>query len=222
MIRALIADDHAIFRSGLARIIETTADIAVEAVAGNADELLRVLPTCDVDILLLDLSMPGAKGVDLIKAARSAKPGLPILVLTMHNEGRTATWALEAGAAGYATKDSDPEDLIEGIRRVAEGRRYLSPDIAEAVGHLTMNRRGSEAEALSPREWEILGMLARGLEINAVARELNISPKTVSTHKMRLMKKLGLFNNVDLVHYTIRRGLAPQPAPGLPQPALAR
>lgn len=213
MIHLLIADDHAIFRGGLARIVETTTDMVIEAMAGSGTELLERLPDSAATMLLLDLSMPGISGVDLIKSAHALRPELPILVLTMHNEARTAMWALEAGASGYATKDSDPEALIDGIRRVAEGGRYISPGIAESISFLTTDRKASR-DILSRREWEILKLLARGLEINTVARDLNISPKTVSTHKMRLMRKLGLSSNIDLVHYVIRRGLVPESATG--------
>ncbi len=174
MIYLLIADDHAIFRGGLARIVETTTDMTIEAMVGSGTELLERLPDSAATMLLLDLSMPGISGVDLIKSAHALRPTLPILVLTMHNEARTAMWALEAGAAGYATKDSDPETLLEGIRRVAEGGRYVSPGIAESISFLTTDRKASR-DILSRREWEILKMLARGLEINTVARDLNIS-----------------------------------------------
>lgn len=209
MIKVLITDDHRIFRSGLERIIQTTCDITVDAVAGCGEDLMALLPASEATVLLMDLSMPGTSGIDLIRQVREVRPDLPILVLTMHNEGRTAVWAFEAGAKGYATKDSEPEALLEGIRRVARGGKYLAPAMAEEVSQLSMGRNGKASPTLSQREWEILGLLARGLEINAIGQALHISPKTVSTHKMRLMRKLGLSSNVDLVHYTIRRGLVP-------------
>lgn len=211
-IRVLIADDHAIFRDGMKRIIETTSDIVVCGTAANGDELLRMLPETDASVVLLDLSMPDVRGVELVAQASGMRPDLPILVLSMHNKGVTASRALEAGAVGYATKDSEPEDLLGGIRLVAQGKPYLSPDIATEVAMLNQGGRGDPGDGLSPREEEILRMIAQGDDLNAIARRLHISPKTVSTHKMRLMRKLGLTNNVDLVRYTMRRGLAPPTA----------
>jgi DNA-binding NarL/FixJ family response regulator len=207
MIRILVADDHAIVRSGLRQVIATTADLQVVAEAARGPEVLERARAGGIDLILLDMSMPGLGGIDLIRHLKAAHPHLPLLVLSMHNEGPVVTRALHAGAAGYVTKDSEPEILLAAIRKVAGGGRFLDPALVDA----TVFAGGSDApphEILSDREFQVLQLLAQGHSVNAIGAMLHLSAKTVSTHKTRLMQKTGVANNADLVRYAIRHGLA--------------
>lgn len=207
MIKLLIADDHAIVRSGLKQIIATTIDIVVVAEATRGDEIFEQLRAHPVDLLLLDMSMPGVAGLDLIRRLQAAHPPLPILVLSMHNEGQIVARALKAGARGYVTKDSEPEVLLAAIHEVAAGGCFIDPALAELVVFDAAEPHPLAHEALSERERQVLEGIAAGLPLGGIADRLHLSPKTVSTHKMRLMEKLRVDNNVDLIRYAIRHGL---------------
>jgi len=207
MIRLMIADDHAIVRSGLKQIIATTIDIAVVAEATRGEDIFEQLQRLSVDLLLLDMSMPGLAGLDLIGRLQIDYPRLPLLVLSMHNEGQIVARTLRAGASGYITKDSEPEVLLEGIRMVARGGRFIDPAL---VGLMVFDRGPAHSlahETLSERERQVLEGIASGLPLGEIADQLHLSPKTVSTHKMRLMEKLQVDNNADLIRYAIRHGL---------------
>lgn len=208
MIRLVIADDHAIVRSGLREIFATAIDLQVAGEAATATELEALLARVDIDILLTDMSMPGG-GVDLIRHVHTCWPKLPVLVLSMHNEGQIVSRALKAGAAGYVTKDSDPEILIAAIRRVAGGGRFIDPALVEQVVFDAESVDSSPQRLLSAREFEVLRLLAAGVSVNDIADSLHLSAKTVSTHKARLMQKLGLDNNAELVRYALRQGILP-------------
>jgi len=192
MIRILIADDHAIVRGGLKQIIATTADIAVAGEAAQGAEVIEKLRVCRVDLLLLDMTMPGISGVDLIRRVRTEHPALPILVLSIHNEAQVVARAVRAGATGYVTKDSDPE---------------IHPKLADVMVFDTHSSTAAPHEILSDREFQVLHLLAAGKSINAIAEVLVLSAKTISTHKMRLMQKLGIENNAELIRYAIKHGL---------------
>jgi len=206
MIRILIADDHAIVRSGLKQILATAPDMAVAAEATNGAEVLQHLSGASVDLLLLDMTMPGISGVDLIRQLQERYPLLPILVLSMHNEGQIITRALRAGAAGYVTKDSEPEVLLAGIRKVAGGGRFIDPSLVDSMVFDSGASEQPDA-LLTARELQVLTMIGEGRPLGEIADRLHLSPKTISTHKMRLMQKLAIDNNVDLVRYAIRHGL---------------
>lgn len=208
MIKILIADDHAIVRGGLKQIIATTADIVVSGEAAQGSEVVDKLRTCDIDLLLLDMTMPGISGVDLIRRVRAEQPALPVLVLSIHNEAQVVSRALRAGATGYVTKDSDPEVLLAAIRKLAAGGRFIDPKLVDAIIFETHSGDSPPHEILSDREFQVLQMLAGGKSINDIAETLALSAKTISTHKMRLMQKLGLGNNAELIRYAIRHGLA--------------
>lgn len=208
MIKILIADDHAIVRGGLKQIIATTADIVVTGEAAQGSEVVDKLRTCEVDLLLLDMTMPGISGVDLIRRVRAEQPALPVLVLSIHNEAQVVSRALRAGATGYVTKDSDPEVLLAAIRKLAAGGRFIDPKLVDAIIFETHSGDAPPHEILSDREFQVLQMLASGKSINDIAEALALSAKTISTHKMRLMQKLGLGNNAELIRYAIRHGLA--------------
>ncbi len=208
MIRLLIADDHAIVRRGLAQLFSLVGDIQVIAEAHNGAQLLETLRKTTVDLVLLDMTMPGISGEELITRIRLHHPQQAILVLSMHDEVQIAQRALRAGAAGYLTKDSEPEVLLTAIRRVAAGGRFIDLDIAEQLAFQSCEPSNVPAhKALSNREFQILCLLARGVSINEIASDLSISNKTVSTHKARLMDKMGLASNADLVRYAVSHGL---------------
>jgi DNA-binding NarL/FixJ family response regulator len=207
MIRILIADDHAIVRGGLRQIIATTSDIVVAAEASQGAEVVEKVRACPVDLLLLDMSMPGISGVDLIRRVRAEHPALPVLVLSIHDEAQVASRALRAGATGYLTKDSDPELLLTAIRKIADGGRFIDPKLVDAMVFETHRGDVPPHEILSDREFQVLQMLAAGKSINDIADTCSLSAKTISTHKMRLMQKLGLGNNAEVIRYAIRHGM---------------
>lgn len=208
MIRILIADDHAIVRGGLKQIIATTTDIVAAGEATHGAEVVEKLRNANVDLLLLDMTMPGMSGVDLVRTVRGINPALPILVLSMHNEGPVVSRALRAGASGYVTKDSDPGVLLSAIRKVAGGGRFIDPSLVDAIVFDLSDSDRAPHECLSERESQVLQMIIGGQSIAEIGASLNLSAKTISTHKMRLMQKLGVVNNADLIRYAIKHGLA--------------
>jgi len=208
MIRVLIADDHAIVRGGLKQIIATTTDIVAAEEATHGTEVIDKVRQADLDLLLLDMTMPGLSGIDLVRRVRGDKPGLPILVLSMHNEGQVVSRALKAGASGYVTKDSDPSILLSAIRKVAGGGRFIDPSLVDAMVFDMGDADKAPHESLSDREFEVLRRIVAGEAIGEIGNSLNLSAKTISTHKMRLMQKLGVDNNADLIRYAIKHGLA--------------
>ncbi|SDJ60076.1 two component transcriptional regulator, LuxR family [Paraburkholderia steynii] len=208
MIRILIADEHAIIRRGLKQIVETTTDMVVACEAAQGFEVLDGLREEPVDLLLLDMSMPGIAGIDLIRRVHGERPTLPVLVLTIHNEAHVVYRALRAGATGYVTKDSEPEVLLAAIRKLAGGGRFIDPKLVDKMVFGPRLGDASAQEILSNREFQVLQMLAAGKSINEVAANLMLSAKTISTHKMRLMQKLGIANNVELIRYAVRNELA--------------
>ncbi len=206
----LLADDHALVREGLKQLFVLTSDIRVEAEATNGAQVLEALGQQRFDLLLLDLTMPGISGPDLIARLRAQGHELPILVLSMHNEPQIARRALAAGANGYLTKDSNPDVLLGAVRRVAEGGRFLDPMLAEAMAfeHSMAVRARPLHETLSDREHQVFKLLANGHGVNEIAQQLSISNKAVSTHKARLMEKLGLTSTADIVRYAILHAAA--------------
>jgi DNA-binding NarL/FixJ family response regulator len=207
MIRIIIADDHAIVRQGLKQLA-ALSDLTLAGEASSGAQLLETLRKVSADLLLLDMTMPGISGVELIERVRAQAPQLPILVLSMHNEPQIARRAFAAGAAGYCTKDSDPEVLLTAMRKVASGGRFIDPGLAENMAFDTGKYEQYQAQdVLSTREYDILKLLVRGKSVNEIAEELVISNKTVSTHKARLMQKLNLQNNAELVRYGVEQHL---------------
>ena len=208
MIRVLIADDHVIVRNGLRQLFGLMGDIAVSGEASNGSELLEELRHGEHDLILLDLTMPGVSGVSLIGHIRAQNSKLPILVLSMHNELQIAKRVLQSGAAGFVTKGSAESVLMDAVRRVAAGGRYIDPAIAEQM-MFEKNVAGEIAphERLSERELHIMKLFGKGLGINSIAEALFISNKTVSTHKARLMQKMNFQSNAELVRYAADHGL---------------
>jgi len=208
MIRILIADDHAIVREGLKQLFALDNGIVVAGEAVDGSQVLETLRQGGFDLVLLDMTMPGVSGVNLISRIRAQDGAPPILVLSMHNELQIARRALTAGASGYLTKDSRPDILMAAIRKVATGGRFIDPGLAEQMV-FEAGDSGSRPphELLSDREFHILRLLVRGMSVNDVAEELVISNKTVSTHKARLMLKMNFNNNAELVRYAVAHGL---------------
>ena len=206
-----MADDHAIVREGLKRIVSSADDLDVVGEAKDGVEVLQRVRDLTFDVLVLDLSMPGRNGMELIKLIRADYPKLHILVLSMHQELQYAVRAIKSGASGYLTKESAPEQLVQAIRKIAAGGAYVSAEVAEQLALRAMP--GSAAlphESLSAREFEVLQLLVAGTSVTAIAAQINLSVKTVSTHKANLMDKMGLQNQSELVRYAIRHGLVDQ------------
>lgn len=208
MIRLLIADDHPIVRAGLRQIAEEDRGISVAAEAANGDEALAALKKVAVDVVLLDISMPGLPFTDTLHRLREDHPSVRVLVLSTHPEDQWAVRALRAGAAGYLTKDHSPEQLLDAVRRVHRGGRYVSPTLAEKLAaRLGPDIVGAPHELLSDREFEVLRRLGTGRSVKEVAAELDLSPKTVSTYRTRLMEKMRFSSTSDLVRYAAQHGL---------------
>jgi DNA-binding NarL/FixJ family response regulator len=208
MIRTLVADDHMLVREGLKKIFATVPDITVVAEATNGQQVIDHVRSTALDLVLLDITMPGISGADLIRRLKALRESLPILVLSMHNEGQIATRVLKAGAAGYVTKDSDPLLLLGAIRKVASGGKYIDPVLAQQMAFdATFGGDRAPHELLSDREEEVFRLLVVGKSVSEIAGDLRLSVKTVSTHKMRLMRKLGVETMADLVRYAISHGL---------------
>lgn len=203
--KVIVADDHTLFRAGLVRMLHSFAGVKVVAEAADAAEVLRIVERVEADVLLLDLSMPGAVGVALIEAVRAAMPGLPILVLSMHDETALVRQTLRAGAAGYITKNADPDILETAIDRLASGGRYVAPDIAESLAFDAEDAAGPpQSSVLSAREIEVLRLIAHeGLSLVEIAERLELSPKTVTSHKANIMAKLGVANNAELIRHVV-------------------
>jgi DNA-binding NarL/FixJ family response regulator len=208
MIRLAIADDHPIVREGLRRIVTEGAGISVTGEASTAAELFRLLAAAPVDVVLLDVSMPGAAFVDTLRQLRETHPSIKVLVLSVHPEDQWAMRALRAGASGYLTKDHSPEQLVQAIRRVARGGKYVSESLAEKLAGMVDNgRTRAPHELLSDREFEVLRALGSGLTVKDVAGQLRLSAKTVSTYRLRLLEKMGLKTRADLVRYVVQHDL---------------
>lgn len=207
-IRILIADDHALMREGLKQLFALVGDVVVVGEAYDDTSLRACLATTEVDLLLLDMTMPGIHGSDLISRLRGPYPSLPILVLSMHNQPFLAQQALKAGANGYISKDNDPEAVLTALRRVAAGGHFIDAAIAEKMALESCGLKApTDHDRLSSREIQTLRLLSRGASLNDIAAELRISSKTVSTHKTRLMEKMGFKTNADLMRYAITHGL---------------
>ncbi len=208
-IRVLVADDHALVRQGLRQVLSFSNELSLAAEARNAWEVIERVRDGGLDVVLLDMSMPGPSGVELIRRLRAEAPRVPILVLSMHAEAQIAARAIKAGARGYLTKDSEPELLIDAIRQVGRGGNFIDPALAtQLVFEMGSTTDEAPHANLTNREYQVFLALVQGRGQVEIAQELNLSPKTVSTHKFRLMRKLGVDSLSELVRYAIRHGLA--------------
>ena len=210
MIRILIADDHAVVRQGLRHILAAESDIEVAGEVSTAQDLLEELTRKKTwDVLILDISMPGKSGLEILKELKQRWPTLPVLIYTMHAEEHFGLRAMRAGAAGYLTKDRPPSELVKAIRKVVTSGKYVSPSLAGQLESLPV----TEAEqllhqTLSDREFQVLGLLASGKTVTEVAEKLGLSVKTVSTYRARILQKLGFKNTAELIQYAIRHEIS--------------
>jgi len=222
MIKILVADDHAIVREGLKQIVADSPDVVVAGEAVDGREVLEQVQKEHWDLILLDLSMPGRSGIDTLKDLKIEKPKLPVLVLSMYPEEQYAIRALKAGAAGYLTKESAPEELIEAIRKVSQGSKYISASLAESLAsHVERNSDKPAHETLSDREYQVMLMIASGKTVTEIANELSLSVKTISTNRVRALRKMGMKNNAEFTYYAIKHGLVTwglSKGPRLPKP----
>ncbi|MBL1264511.1 response regulator [Methylomicrobium sp. RS1] len=209
MIKILIADDHAVVRQGLKRIFADHPDLQVAGEAENGHEVLEQIRQTEWDIVLLDMAMPGRNGLELIKQVKTERPRLPILVFSMNQASQYAVRTLKIGASGYLTKDSPPAELVAAIRKVAQGGRYVPPNVAEKLAEQVLAaHEGLPHERLSDREYQIFELLVSGKGISLIAATLCLSIKTVSTHKIHILEKMDMSNTAELIRYAIRHRLA--------------
>jgi DNA-binding NarL/FixJ family response regulator len=208
MIKVFIADDHAVVREGLKQICRETADLVVAGEAVNGLEALDRIRGEEWDVAVIDMTMPGRSGLEIVKELKRDRPQLPILVLSVHSEDQYAIRLLKAGAAGYLTKQSVPDELVDAIRRVVSGGKYVSPSLAEKLAlQLDRDFANPPHEVLSDREFQVLRLIASGRTVSEIATELSLSVKTVSTYRSRILEKMNLNSNAELIRYAIENGL---------------
>lgn len=208
MIKVLIADDHAILRRGLKEILMHELENAVCGEAKDAYEVLSQVQSGDWDLVILDVSMPGRSGLDVLADLKAAQPKLPVLVLSMHPDDQYGKRALRAGASGYVNKDSEPEEIITAVRKVLSGGRYVSPKLAEKLAFdLSEHPERPAHEILSNREFEVLRMIGTGKTVTQIAGELHLSMPTVSTYRARILEKLNMKTSAELMRYALRHRL---------------
>ena len=208
MIKLLIADDHAVVRRGLKQILEETSDIEVSGEATNSREVLELVGSKHWDVLVLDITMPGRSGLDILKEIKQLSPRLPVLVLSMHAEEQFASRVLKAGASGYLPKESAPEELVKAIRKVCLGGKYISPAQAEKLVYLFDSASDKPAhDSLSDREYEVLRLIASGKTVTQIADEIKLSVKTISTYRTRILEKMKMHTSAELTHYAIKNRL---------------
>ncbi len=208
MIKVLIADDHAILRRGLIEILTRELGSAECGEAENAQQVLAQVRSHDWDLVILDVTMPGRSGIDVLGDLKRLRPRLPVLVLSMHAEDQYGKRVLRAGASGYMNKDTAPEELIKAIQRVLAGGRYVSPALAEKLA-LELNRYSERSpdETLSDREFEVLRMIASGKTVSQIADQLHLSVTTISTYRARILEKMNMTNSAELMQYALRNHL---------------
>lgn len=208
MIRVLVADDHPIVREGLRQILSDTDDIIIVGEADSGQAVLEFTTAHHYDVILLDISMPGRDGLEVLRELKQQKPKLPVLILSMYPEEHYAVRVLRGGASGYLTKSSAPDELISAIRKVASGRKYISPNLAERLTYeLDRDSDRPIHEVLSDREYQVMHMIAIGRSVKEIAEELELSVKTVSTYRARILTKMNMKNNAEIVLYAVQNKL---------------
>ncbi len=208
MIKILIADDHPVVRMGMKHILEKDKGILVEDEASNGAEVLKKISKKDFDVILLDISMPGRDGLDVLKQIKEQKPDLPVLVLSMYPEKQYAIRVLKTGASGYLTKKSAPYELITAIRKVSVGSKYISPSVAERLAfYVETNENKNPQEKLSNREYQVMCMICAGKSTKEISEELCLSIQSISTYRSRILEKMSLKNNTELVLYAVKNNL---------------
>lgn len=208
MIRLVIVDDHAIVRSGLRQIAQSEVDIEVVGEAADSGELLDVLRKQESDVVLMDISMPGKNGLEALKLVKERWPTTAVLMLSMYPEDQYAVRSVKAGASGYLHKNSPPETVIQAIRTVAKGKKFITPELAEQLAtHIGQDADQPLHERLSDREYQTMSMIASGHTLSQIAEQMSLSPKTVSVYRARLLEKMRLKNNAELTHYALKHKL---------------
>ncbi len=208
MIRVLIVDDHMIFREGLKKVLSTTSNIEVSGEAGDGYDALRMMVENSYDVVLLDLSLPGMQGLDVLREIKAKRTHQPVLVLSIYPEEQYAVRMLKEGAAGYLTKESVPSDLIRAIRRAAQGGKYVSDALGERLaGHVIGERGKQPHENLSSKEYQVFQMIAAGKSVKEIARDLALARTTISSYRARILVKLDIRTNAELVRYAIEQNL---------------
>ncbi|MFQ5858403.1 MAG: response regulator [Anaerolineae bacterium] len=208
MIKILVVDDHAIVRQGLKQILADTPDLVVAGEASSGQEALEKVRAGQWDVVVLDIALPDRSGLSVLQEIKSRHPRLPVLILSMHAEEEYAVQVLKAGAAGYLTKESAPEQLVSAIEKVARGGKYVIPALAKKfTSDLATDPPKPRHEILSNREFQVLCLIAAGKRLTEIAEDLGVSVKTITTHRTRMLKKMRLKTNADVIHYAIRTGL---------------
>ena len=208
MIKILVVDDHIIVREGLKKILLDTPDMVVADEASNGQEVTKKIWDNDYDLILLDISLPGRSGLDVLKQLKCTKPEVPILILSVHPEEQYALRSLRAGASGYLTKQSAPDELVGAIRKVAKGRKYITSTIAEKLAfELEVDAHELPHETLSDREYQVMCLIGSGKTVKEIAETLSLSVKTISTHRTHILNKMQMKNSAQLTHYAIKNAL---------------
>jgi two-component system invasion response regulator UvrY len=208
VIRLIIADDHAIVREGLKQIVASVPDMVVAGEVSDGEGLLKCLRKDDYDLVLLDITMPGQSGLEILKQLKHQRPRLPVLILSIHPEEQYAVRALRSGASGYVTKESVPRELLQAIRKAASGSTYVSSSLAKKLdSELVLDTEKQTYRYLSDREFEVMSKLAAGASIKNIAESMQLSVKTVSTYRYRILTKLRMKTNAELIRYAIENGL---------------
>ncbi|MGB9715319.1 MAG: response regulator [Thermodesulfovibrionales bacterium] len=208
MIKILIADDHAVVREGLKQIISERPDMKVTAEAGSSHEVLDLIDKNNFDVVILDIAMPGRGGIEILKELKQKRPRLPVLILSMYPEEQYAVRVLKAGASGYMTKESAPNELINAISIVSKGKKYISPTLAEKLAvDIELSTDRPLHESLSDREFQVMCMIASGKTLKEIAEQLSLSIKTISTYRSRILEKMNMKSNAELTHYAIKNHL---------------
>jgi two-component system invasion response regulator UvrY len=208
MIRILVADDHAVVREGVKQIVAETPGMVVVDEASSTRELVQKVLTQGVDVIVLDVSMPGGDALDIVRHLKKQRPTLQVLVFSVHSEEQYAVRFLKAGASGYLTKDRAPEELVEAIHRVSRGAMYITSSVGEKLAwELATGARKPRHEALSNREYEIFRRIALGKTVGEIGEDLSLSPKTISTYRTRVLRKMRMRTNAELMRYAFKHGL---------------
>ena len=207
VLRVLVADDHPVVREGLRQIFATVPDIELAAETGSGADTIWRVRQGNIDVVMLDISLPGQDGIEVLQQLKRERPKIPVLMFTIHPETDYAVRSLRAGAAGYIVKGISPTDLITAVRQVARGGRYITPGVAEQLAFALLSEKENPHERLSDREFRVLCLIAAGNTVGQIANELNISAKTVSTYRSRVLEKMNMRTNAELTHYAIQHRL---------------
>ncbi len=208
MIKVMIVDDHELFSEGLSRVLDHSSDIEVVVVASNGAEALQLLQENEIDVVVLDIEMPGRSGIDVLKDIRKVWPAVKVLILSMHSVEQYAVRAIRAGASGYLSKEKSPFELTSAIRKISEGGMYIDSQVAAELALVVGQKQtDSPHSQLSDREMEVMLMLARGRTVKEVAEDLSLSANTVSTYRARILSKMMLRNNAEIAYYAAKEGL---------------